>query len=151
MSWPVFKSGFGSLNGNFWLGLEKVYQLTKSSPASLRIEMLITTGKWVSAEYSGFILDAETNKYAIHVTGFSGDTGDIMTTASAMCQNGMKFTTFDSDNDLNSGNCAALKGGGFWYNSCSAVNLHGSAVSYGVWLNGTGYRLSISRMMLKFI
>ena len=78
LAWSVFKSGFGTLNGNFWLGLEKVYQLTKSSPASLRIEMFTTTGKWFSAEYAGFILDAETNKYAIHLTGYSGDSSDIM-------------------------------------------------------------------------
>jgi len=34
--------------------------------------------------------------------------------------NGMKFTTYDQDNDKYGGdyNCASSRGGGWWYNEC---------------------------------
>ena len=146
LAWSMFKSGFGTLNGNFWLGLEKMYQLTKSSPASLRIEMFTTTGQWFSAEYAGFILEAETNKYAIHLTGYSGDSSDVMS-----AQNGMAFTTTNSDNDLHPTNCANDYNGGFWFNNCMAINLNGDSASCYGWLNGVQYYFRISRMMLKLI
>ncbi|KAL0175488.1 hypothetical protein M9458_027818, partial [Cirrhinus mrigala] len=37
--------------------------------------------------------------------------------------NGMKFSTYDKDQDLYGDNCALkLSLGGFWYNSCSYTN-----------------------------
>ena len=106
--------------------------------------MFTTTGKWLSAEYAGFILDSETNKYAIHLTGVSGDTGDVMA-----YHNGMAFTTTDSDNDFHPTNCANDFNGGFWFNNCMSINLNGDSASYYGWLNGVQYFFRISRMMLK--
>ena len=144
MGWAYAKSGLRLLDGNIWLGLEAVYQLTKSYQASLRIEMLTTTGNWFSAEYAGFFLDAETNQYAIHVTGYSGDSGDIMWN-----QNGMKYSTATNDNDLSPYNCAMRSHGGFWYNACFNFNLNGNSTSYYGWLNGVQYFFVSSRMLFK--
>ena len=36
----------------------------------------------------------------------------------------MKFSTHDSDHDNAYGNCAAGRGGGFWWNKCFLTNIH---------------------------
>ena len=46
--------------------------------------------------------------------------------------NGYKFTTYDVDpDDHSSMNCAVDRHGGWWYNSCSWVNLNGEYVTPG--------------------
>ncbi|XP_056003548.1 fibrinogen-like protein A [Ostrea edulis] len=39
--------------------------------------------------------------------------------------NGMKFTTYDQDNDYYTKNCAIRWGGGWWFNDCTDVFLNG--------------------------
>ena len=39
-----YKNGFGNLNGEFWLGLDKIHRLTKSKN-KLRVDLEDTTGK----------------------------------------------------------------------------------------------------------
>jgi len=62
------------------------------------------------------------------VDGYSGDAGNALMTSYNVLfiANGMKFTTADSDNDLQSVNCAAAEwwAGGWWYRQCgtSVVN-----------------------------
>lgn len=68
----------------------------------------------------------ELEGYALHVSGYTGDAGDSLLDASArLTHNGMKFSTFDRDNDKGEGNCAEAYGGGWWYNSCQKANLNG--------------------------
>ncbi|ESO01653.1 hypothetical protein HELRODRAFT_140925, partial [Helobdella robusta] len=38
-SWASYKSGFGIYYRNFWLGLEKMHQLTASADYRLRFEI----------------------------------------------------------------------------------------------------------------
>eukprot|EP00795_Rhopilema_esculentum_P006936 gene6936-12551_t len=57
------------------------------------------------------------NKYTIHIGGYTGDIGDSMTA-------GIKFSTWDNDNDYNSDrNCAATRAGPWWYKNCSKARL----------------------------
>ena len=37
-NWKDYKAGFGSLNGNFWLGLDLIHELTKKQ-SSLRVDL----------------------------------------------------------------------------------------------------------------
>lgn len=46
LNWATYKVGFGStIESNFWLGLEKIYQLTKNNGKlyQLRVEVLSST------------------------------------------------------------------------------------------------------------
>ena len=38
-TWDDYRQGFGNLNGEFWLGLDKIYRLTASSSNKLRVDL----------------------------------------------------------------------------------------------------------------
>ena len=129
LTWAHYKAGFGSIDADFWLGLEKVHLLTSSQPYRLRVEVQARlTNLWYSAEYWSFKIGDELNtKYRLEVSGYSGDAGDSLQyeddlngdgNFGSYYHNGMKFTTYDQDNDFFSGNCAIARGGGWWYNEC---------------------------------
>ena len=60
--WADYKRGFGNLNGEFWLGLDKIHRLTKSNNR-LRVDLEDTTGKTAYAEYDMFAVTSERTKY----------------------------------------------------------------------------------------
>jgi Fibrinogen beta and gamma chains, C-terminal globular domain len=72
LPWASYKSGFGSIgDSNYWLGLERVNQLTSSSKYRLRIEVKDTSSVWRSAEYWSFTVgnEASTN-YTLNIAGY---------------------------------------------------------------------------------
>jgi len=154
-SWADYRAGFGSVDADFWLGLEKVHLLTTSQPCRLRVEMQQeSTGDWYSAEYSSFSVGDETNdKYRIAVDGYSGDAGDGLQYPSdgathSYHHDGMSFTTYDQDNDPAGYNCAGTKGGGWWYNACTWACTMCNP-DYHEWHSMSPPILSVSRMMIR--
>lgn len=120
-TWDEYKKGFGSFDGNFFIGLENLHELTKGGKYRLRYEIQTKSGSWYYGEYRRCVVDDEENLYAIHLDGYAGDAGDMS------YENGNSFTTVDRDNDKSTySNCAKIGGGGWWYNACYQVNLHGS-------------------------
>ena len=157
LRWPAYKTGFGSIGADFWLGLEKVHLLTSSQPYRLRVEVQHrSTNLWYSAEYWTFKIGDEINdKYRLEVSGYSGDAGDSLqyegdrnnnAKFGMYYNNGMKFTTVNRDNDNFRGNCARGRGGGWWYNACFWACLTCNKPNYQWWTVG---RLANSRMMMK--
>ena len=53
-NWTYYKHGFGDLDGEFWLGNDNIYQLTKSGDMKLRIEVEAHNGSTAWAEYDSF-------------------------------------------------------------------------------------------------
>jgi len=80
LPWADYKAGFGSIDADFWLGLEKMHLLTSSQPYRLRVEVQQwSTNLWYSAEYWSFKIGDELNdKYRLEVSGYSGDAGDSL-------------------------------------------------------------------------
>ena len=52
--WAEYKSGFGNLNGEFWLGLHKIYRFSNSERYQLRVDLEDIEGKTVYAVYDMF-------------------------------------------------------------------------------------------------
>jgi len=161
LPWADYKAGFGSIDADFWLGLENMHLLTSSQPYRLRAELQEwSTNLWYSAEYWSFKIGDEPNdKYRLEVSGYSGDAGDSLQYEGdwngngwfgIFYNNGMKFTTIDQDNDgAGAGsNCAAARGGGWWYNSCFWACLTCAPNDY-QWFTLPGGWVINSRMMIK--
>ncbi|CAB4014826.1 Hypothetical predicted protein [Paramuricea clavata] len=117
LDWSQYKSGFGDLNGEFWLGLDKIHRLTKSGLKKLRIDLMDFNNAQVYAQYTTFEISDEANRYTLNVAGYSGNAGD-----SLAYHNGHKFSTKDKDN---TGNCATNRKGAWWYDACAWSNLNG--------------------------
>ena len=69
--WDDYKRGFGNLNGEFWLGLDKIHRLTKER-SRLRVDLEDTTGKTAYAEYDFFGVASERSKYKLSLGTYSG-------------------------------------------------------------------------------
>ena len=70
--WADYKNGFGNLNGEFWLGLDKIHRLTNTKNR-LRVDLEDTTGKTAYAEYDMFAVTSERTKYQLSLGTYSGN------------------------------------------------------------------------------
>ena len=70
--WDDYKNGFGNLNGEFWLGLDKIYRLTNKKYNRLRVDLEDTTGNTAYAEYDMFAVTNEATKYKLSLGNYSG-------------------------------------------------------------------------------
>ena len=71
-SWNSYKNGFGNLEKEFWLGLEKIHRLTNAKQRSLRVDLWDFDGNNASAVYGSFSIKNETDCYELAVSNFSG-------------------------------------------------------------------------------
>lgn len=116
--WSEYRAGFGDLTGEFWLGNDKIHEITSSGDWTLRVEMEDLEGTPFWAEYERFQVDNETQRYRVHVSGYRGTAGDSLL-SSRLGIDGARFSTYDRDNDGKPfENCADLFMGGWWYNEC---------------------------------
>ena len=151
-NWADYVKGFGDLNGEFWLGLNKISRLSKRANTTLRIDLEDFANGMRYAKYTTFRVLDSSRKYQLNVAGYSGDAGDSMAYHS-----GKNFTTKDQDNDIYSGACAIQFKGGWWYGACHHSNLNGhylsgTHTSYadGVeWYHWTGYKYSLKTSEMK--
>ena len=72
-AWDDYKRGFGNLNGEFWLGLDKIHRLTVSSSNKLRVDLEDIHGATVFAGYSSFSVSNENAKYQLILGSYTGD------------------------------------------------------------------------------
>ncbi|CAH3164154.1 unnamed protein product [Porites lobata] len=146
-SWDDYKNGFGDLNGEFWLGLDKIYRLTEKKRNRLRVDLEDFTFSTAYAEYDIFEVTNETTKYKLRTAGDS-----------LSVHRGHPFTTKDRDHDESAKfNCAAYFKGAWWYTNCHASNLNGlyyngSRAHKGqgiIWNTWKGNQYSVKRAEMK--
>ena len=72
LGWKNYTEGFGDLNGEFWLGLNKIHRLSKSVQNVLRVDLEDFENKTRYANFSTFSVANEKDKYRLTVRGYSG-------------------------------------------------------------------------------
>ena len=75
LNWSDYKHGFGNLNGEFWLGLERIHRLTSDNNSMLRVDMEDFEEGSAYAEYSLFGVRSEHDKYRL-ILGSYNTAGD---------------------------------------------------------------------------
>ncbi|XP_066299173.1 fibroblast growth factor receptor 1-like [Branchiostoma lanceolatum] len=157
-NWADYEQGFGNLDGEHWLGLNKQNQITGQKTYILRVDLSDWEGQSRYATYSSFSVGDSSTDYQVSISGYSGDAGDSLTSGGSRFDiNGLRFTTSDNDNDPKSGsNCAQSFGGGGWWfpDSCGYAMLNGryndSGSAQGVtWERWRGYTYSLKMASLK--
>ncbi|XP_077864154.1 fibrinogen-like protein A [Saccoglossus kowalevskii] len=124
--WQAYKFGFGYINGNHWLGNEKIFYLLRAGRYKLRIDLGDWSNNKTYAEYEFMQIGNEASEYTLLVGQYFGTAGD-----SFSYHNAMRFSTKDNDNDRTSHCCACNSGtsshgrGGWWYDNCHQANLNG--------------------------
>ncbi|XP_042326111.1 LOW QUALITY PROTEIN: fibrinogen beta chain [Sceloporus undulatus] len=188
-TWDSYKKGFGNVAssggknycdtpGEYWLGNDKINQLTKLGPTELLVELEDWDGAKVKAQYGGFSIQGEANKYQLSVSNYRGTAGNAFLEGASQLlgenrtmtiHNGMFFSTFDRDNDgwVNPDpkkQCSKEDGGGWWYNRCHSANPNGryywggyytpEMAKHGtddgiVWMNWKGSWHSLKKVSMK--
>nr|XP_039257514.1 ryncolin-1-like [Styela clava] len=153
--WNDYVNGFGNTIGEFWLGLENIYQTLKSKTYELRVDMEDWEGNKAYAKYGAFSIGDSSTNYRLTVGQYSGNAGDSLGHSQ---HQGRPFTTKDSDHDTASDeNCAVKYKGAFWYGACHATNLNGLYIEGGkaqhaisvVWYHWKGHDYSLKFVEMK--
>ncbi|XP_025733257.1 tenascin-N [Callorhinus ursinus] len=148
--WRTYVEGFGDPMKEFWLGLDKLHNLTTGTPTRYEVRAdLQTANESAYAVYDSFQVASSKERYRLTVGKYRGTAGDALT-----YHNGWKFTTFDRDNDIALSNCALTHHGGWWYKNCHLANPNGrygeTKHSEGVnWEPWKGHEFSIPYVELK--
>ncbi|XP_035854963.1 fibrinogen C domain-containing protein 1-like isoform X1 [Sander lucioperca] len=155
--WKAYRDGFGKTTGEHWLGLQRIYSLTRSGGYELRIDMSDFDNATAFALYGDFSVgrdsvNPEEDGYPLTVDQYSGTAGD-----SLLKHSGMQFTTKDRDQDQSENNCAAYYQGAWWYRNCHTSNLNGQYLKGGhasyadgvEWSSWTGWQYSLRFTEMK--
>ncbi|XP_019624686.1 PREDICTED: ficolin-2-like [Branchiostoma belcheri] len=156
LNWQAYKTGFGDLRGEFWLGNDNLHRLTSQGMYELRVDLEDFDNNATFAEYSLFRVEDEMHKYKLTIQGYSGTAGDGMAN-----HNNMYFSTKDRDNEQHGYDCADRYQGAWWYGDriCHRSNLNGQyhagahqsfadGINWQPWL-GNNYSLKHTEMKIR--
>ncbi|XP_053739151.1 angiopoietin-related protein 4 [Synchiropus splendidus] len=122
--WQQYEKGFGNLNGEFWLGLEKMHSIAKDGGFILQVKL----SDWASDLASvtlPFQLGGQETKYSLRIQN-TGIFSTLQSSLGADAADGLPFSTRDHDNDRKAdSNCAKHLSGGWWFSNCGHANLNG--------------------------
>lgn len=69
-TWSDYKRGFGPVDGNFWLGNDKLAAVTSQGQYELRIDFVSKSGENYFAKYSSFSVGNDGTNYRLSISGY---------------------------------------------------------------------------------
>ncbi|KAF6024569.1 ANGPTL1 [Bugula neritina] len=127
-NWATYKAGFGNIDGDYWIGNDRLHELSQTNN---RLSIFMRTWHFQEgyANYSNFVVNAESDYYRLLVSGYYGNADDALAGGTGQSLSGQNFSTYDADRDSSINNCASSHKGGWWYNDCHHSNLNGEYCS----------------------
>lgn len=154
-NWDSFDKGFGNVFAEFWLGLNKLREITQVGKFELRIDLEDFERRKAYALYKGFSIgDSPDYQLRFNNDSYTGNAGDGLS-----YHHNQKFSTYDNDQDLSEeGNCADRFKSGWWHKHChqSSLNglyLHGETDQFAtgiIWKPFRGYYYALKATSMKF-
>ena len=124
--WDDYVTGFGEEDGNYWIGLEEIHQLTTMHDVDLNMNIETYEGEPFTMTLERFTVGSVATNYQMHFWGYAQSSDRVQGSIFTDRYNGTMFTTRDRDNDSRSSNCAAdIYRGGWWYSRCTRISLNG--------------------------
>ncbi|XP_055544840.1 angiopoietin-related protein 1-like [Wyeomyia smithii] len=143
--WVDYRQGFGNLQSEYWLGLEKMHQITRADNYELLVVLKSFNNATKTARIDRFMVASEFEKYKLNVGQLVvGEAGNSFSQ-----HNGMMFTTIDRDNDLYKENCAIIHSSGWWFTDNYYSNLNGKHKKEGDETGMTWFKFNKSYITLK--
>ncbi|KFB49700.1 hypothetical protein ZHAS_00018192 [Anopheles sinensis] len=151
-SWAEYRDGFGSIDGEFWMGLKYLHKITSSRKYELLVEIRDYSGNYGYANYDHFEIGSEAEQFTLKVGKYSGTAGDAMT-----FNHDTKFATADhKDSNFKA---AKYYEGAWWFGRASYTNLNGPyknatgihQTMYWYDFHGDLRGMAFTRMMLREI
>ncbi|KAL7731831.1 hypothetical protein ACLKA6_017417 [Drosophila palustris] len=109
--WKEYKRGFGSLKGEFFLGLEHIYRMTNYERYELFIQLDSTKGGFIYARYDDFQIGNEASRYVLRKVGAMTGTAEDRLTIHV----GHMFSTYDQGDMMENENVAVKYHSGWWH------------------------------------
>uniref|UniRef100_A0A3B3ZR37 Fibrinogen beta chain n=1 Tax=Periophthalmus magnuspinnatus TaxID=409849 RepID=A0A3B3ZR37_9GOBI len=182
--WDDYRKGFGNIAldvgkghcqtpGEYWLGNDRISQISKMGPTTLLVEMEDWSGTKVYAQYQHFTVQSDSTNYVLAVDVYSGTAGNCLLEGSTeliginrtmTIHNGMMFKRLPLNPGDPSKQCSREDGGGWWYNRCHSANPNGRYYMGGaytklmakhgtddgmVWMNWKGSWYSLKAISMK--
>ncbi|KAK6170988.1 hypothetical protein SNE40_019258 [Patella caerulea] len=160
-TWHDYSSGFGNRHGNYWIGLENIYDIIQNHP-NWTVIVAMAHGRGINlvhGYYSGFNITNAEDDYRITIEQYSArsydPSGDALINGTYSI-NGRPFSTYD--HDISNNSCPARFGGGWWYVDqpfCCRANVNGRRPDSGLpfeatwhWLDNQGNKSDYRRIQL---
>ncbi|VDI37563.1 Hypothetical predicted protein [Mytilus galloprovincialis] len=153
--WEDYKSGFGDIDGEHWLGNDNLHFILRQGSYRVRFDLEDFTGDTSYAIYDTIYVGDESTNYTLSITGYNGIAGHAMKDWHPNELDGMMFTTRDRDNDISPTHCGFKKQSGWWYAACSYSNINGGygelydTIANIYWKTWKPNALKKTRMMIK--
>ena len=108
-----YENGFGDVDGEFWIGLRIIHELTNQQNMAMKMKVWNESGNSMNWNYQQFSIYNKNNRYAIHQ--LSGSSGDGRYDAFGQTIN--TNTHFHTHDYHYSGwnNCGYTRQSGWWY------------------------------------
>ncbi|KAL1777182.1 angiopoietin-related protein 3 [Sigmodon hispidus] len=118
-TWENYKKGFGKFDGEFWLGLERIYAIVNQSNYILRLELQDWKERKHYVEYSLRLGNHETN-YTLHLAETAGNVSEALPE-----HRDLMFSTWDHKAKEQLYCPESNSGGWWWHDICEENNLNG--------------------------